>query len=137
VLSRLAYAIAGSAIFAASFSGILFALNWWSGNLSGDPLFTASIPSLLTARPQQPAPSAQPAPPTVATRETPAVRCRKCRRRDSSAAMAHLLVRPEREPTVVAGQPGLRLVASPQDGYHTLGGQFSGLNKYQVYRVTA
>ena len=51
--------------------------------------------------------------------------------------MAHLLVRPETEPTVVAGQPALQLVASPQDGFHTLGGQFSGLNKNQVYRVTA
>jgi hypothetical protein len=51
--------------------------------------------------------------------------------------MAHLLLRPETEPTVVAGQPVLRIVASPQDGFHTLGGQFSGLNKNQVYRVTA
>jgi hypothetical protein len=51
--------------------------------------------------------------------------------------MAHLLVRPETGPTVVAGQPVLRVVASPQDGFHTLGGQFSGLNKNQIYRVTA
>jgi hypothetical protein len=37
----------------------------------------------------------------------------------------------------VAGQPVLQVVASPQDGFHTLGGQFSGLNRNQVYRVTA
>jgi hypothetical protein len=140
MLSRLVYPIVGSAVVAASFSGTLFALNWWSGNLSYDPLFTASIPSLLTARPQEPAPSARPVPAatTVATQETPADALPKVQTRGFQwAATAHLLVRPETEPTVVAGQPVLRLVASPQDGFHTLGGQFSGLNKNQVYRVTA
>src|ERR1700741_5118269 len=73
MLSRLAYAIVGSVVVAVSFSGTLFALNWWSGNLSYDPLFTASIPSLATARPQEPAPSARPVPAAaaVATQDTP------------------------------------------------------------------
>ena len=31
----------------------------------------------------------------------------------------------------------LRIVATPQDGFHTLAGQFNGLNKNQVYRVMA
>lgn len=53
------------------------------------------------------------------------------------AAIAHLMIRPETGAPVVAGQPLLRLVATPQDGFHTLTGQFSGLNKNQVYRVTA
>ena len=140
MLSRLAYAIVGSAVVAASFSGTLFALNWWSGNLSYNPLFAASIASLPTARPREPAPSTRPVPAatTVATQETPADALPKVQTRGFQwAAIAHLLVRPETEPTVVAGQPVLRLVASPQDGFHTLAGQFSGLNKNQVYRVTA
>src|SRR5580704_8475612 len=96
MLSRLAYAIIGSVVVAASFSGTLFALNWWSGNLSYDPLFTASIPSLPPARPQEPAPSARPMPAatTVATQETPADALPKVQTRGFQwAAMAHLLVR--------------------------------------------
>ena len=138
MLSRLAYAIIGSVVVAASFSGTLFALNWWSGNSSYDPLFTASIPSAPTARPQEPAPSARPVRPERRRKETPADALPKVQTRGFQwAAMAHLLVRPETGPAVVAGQPVLRVVASPQDGFHTLGGQFSGLNKNQVYRVTA
>jgi len=140
MLSRLAYAIVGCALVAASFSGTLFALKWWSGNLNYDPLFTASIPSLPTARPQEPAPSARPVPAatTVATQEPPADALPKVQTRGFQwAAIAHLLIRPETEAPVVPGQPVLRLVASPQDGFHTLAGQFSGLNKNQVYRVTA
>jgi hypothetical protein len=52
-------------------------------------------------------------------------------------AVAHLIVQPAPSTPVVAGQPVLRLVPSPQDGFHTLAGQFSGLNKNQAYRVTA
>jgi len=137
--------IVGIVVVAASFSGTLFALNWWSGNLSGDPLFTASISSAPSSptpstRPQAPTPSALPAPAatTVASQEAPADTPPKVQTRGFQwAATAHLLVRPETEPPVVAGQPVLRIVASQQDGFHTLGGQFSGLNKNQVYRVTA
>jgi len=79
-----------------------------------------------------------PAATTVATQEAPADTPPKVQTRGFQwAAIAHLLIRPETEPTVVAGQPVLRLVASPQDGFHTLAGQFSGLIKNQVYRVTA
>jgi hypothetical protein len=142
--------IVGIVVVAASFSGTLFALNWWSGNLSYDPLFTASISSASSsaapssaapsARPQTPAPSALPAPAatTVASQEAPMDTPPKVQTRGFQwAATAHLLVRQETEPTVVAGQPVLRLLASQQDGFHTLGGQFSGLNKNQVYRITA
>jgi hypothetical protein len=140
MLSRLAYAIVGSTVVAASFSGTLFALNWWSGNLSFDPLFTASIPSLPTARPQEPAPSARPvaAATAVATQETPADALPTVQSQGFQwAGIAHLQIRPETGAPVVAGQPVLRLVATLQDGFHTLAGQFSGLNKNQVYRVTA
>jgi hypothetical protein len=137
MLSRLAYAIVGSAVIAASFSTTLFALNWWSGNLSYDPLFIASISSAPSARPQAPAPPA-PAATTVAAQEAPADTPPKVQSQGFQwAGIAHLLIRPEIGAPVVVGQPVLRLVATPQDGFHTLAGQFSGLNKNQVYRVTA
>jgi hypothetical protein len=137
MLSRLAYGIVGIVVVALSFSATLFALNKWSNNSGSDPLFTASIPSTRPAPAIAPASPASPATPAVAqgtaTDALPKVQSQGFQ----WAAMAHLLVRPETEPTVVAGQPVLQLVASPQDGFHTLGGQFSGLNKNQVYRVTA
>ena len=46
-------------------------------------------------------------------------------------------VQAESGASVVTGQPIMRLVATPQDGFHTMAGQFSGLNRNQVYRVTA
>jgi hypothetical protein len=53
------------------------------------------------------------------------------------AGIAHLHVEPQTGTSVVAGQPILKLVTTPQDGYHTIAGQFRGLSKSQVYRVTA
>ncbi len=133
MLSRLAYGIVGIVIVALSFSATLFALNSWFNN-SGDPLFTASIPS---ARPAPATAPASPATPAVAqdaaTDALPKVRSQGIQ----WAAIAHLLIRPETEAPVVAGQPVLRLVATPQDGFHTLAGQFSGLNKNQIYWLIA
>jgi hypothetical protein len=140
MLSRLAYAIVGSAVVAVSFSGTLFALNWWSGNLSYEPLFTASIPSLPTSRPKEPAPSARPVPAaiTVATQETPFNALPKIETGGFRwAGVEHLNVQPESGVSVVTGQPILRLLSTPQDGFHLLAGQFKGLNKNQVYRLTA
>jgi hypothetical protein len=135
MLSRLAYGIVGLVVVALSFSATLLALNTWSGNSDFDVPFTASI------RPAVPAssPAAAPASPSsVAVRETPVEALPKVQARGFQwTAVAHLLVQPATSTPVVAGQPVLRLVPSPQDGFHTLGGQFSGLNKNQVYRVTA
>jgi hypothetical protein len=137
MLSRLAYGIVGIVVVALSFSATLFALNKWSNNSDSDPPFTASISS---ARPAPPTAAASPA--SVATpaaaQEPVAEALPKVQSRGFQwAAIAHLTVRPETGAPVVPGQPVLRLVATPQDGFHTLAGQFSGLNKNQVYRVTA
>ena len=137
MLSRLAYGIVGIAVVALSFSATLFALNKWFSNSDSDLLFTASIPS---ARPVPPAPPASPAPQAMAAaaQEAPPDALPKVQSRGFQwAANAHLLIRPETGAPVVAGQPVLRLVATPHDGFHTLAGQFSGLNNNQVYRVTA
>jgi hypothetical protein len=131
MLSRLAYGIVGIVVVALSFSATLFALNKWFNNSNSDLLFTATIPS---ARPAPPAPQAAPA----AAQEAPIDALPKVQSQGFQwAANAHLLIRPETGAPVVAGQPVLRLFATPQDGFHTLAGQFSGLNKNQVYRVTA
>jgi hypothetical protein len=140
MLSRLAYGIVGLVVVALSFSATLLALNTWSGNSDFDVPFTASIRPVAPA----PSPSAAPAlpaaasPTSVAVRETPAEALPKVQSRGFQwNAVAHLLVQPATSTPVVAGQPVLRLVPSPQDGFHTLAGQFSGLNKNQAYRVTA
>ena len=137
MLSRLAYGIVGIVVVALSFSATLFALNRWSNNSDSDPPFTASISS---ARPAPPTAAASPASVATpaATQEPVAEALPKVQSRGFQwAAIAHLTVRPETGAPVVPGQPVLRLVATPQDGFHTLAGQFSGLNKNQVYRVTA
>jgi hypothetical protein len=137
MLSRLAYGIFGIVVIALSFSATLFALNTLSDNSGADLLFTASVPS---ARPAPPTPPASPAPPatSAAAPETATDVLPKVQSQGFQwAGIAHLLIRPETAAPVVAGQPVLRLVATPQDGFHTLAGQFSGLNKNQIYRVTA
>jgi hypothetical protein len=133
MLSRLAYGVVGIVVVALSFSATLFTLNKWSNNPGSDLLFTASVPS---ARPASPAPPASATPAAVQEASTdplPKVQSQGFQ----WAAIAHLMIRPETAPPVVAGQPVLRLIPTPQDGFHTLAGQFSGLSKNQVYRVTA
>jgi hypothetical protein len=129
MLSRLAYGIVGIVVVALSFSATLFALNKWS-NFDSDLLFTASIPY---ARPAPASPATPAVAQDTATDALPKVQSRGFQ----WAAIAHMMIRLETGAPVVAGQPVLRLVATPQDGFHTLAGQFSGLNKNQVYRVIA
>jgi hypothetical protein len=124
MLSRLAYAIVGSAVVAASFSGTLFALNWWSGNLSYDPPFTASIPAVPPSAPDILRETGQNALPKIESKTFRWV------------GVDHLNVQPQSGAPVVTGQPILRLLSTPQDGFHLLAGQFNGLDKNRVYRLT-
>lgn len=129
MLSRLAYGIIGLVVVALSFSATLFTLNLWSGFPVSDPTSTASIPAAAPA-------AAADAP--GATSETQFNALPKIESAGFQwAGIAHLNVQPETGTSVVTGQPIMRIVATPQDGFHTLAGQFSGLNKNQVYRVVA
>jgi hypothetical protein len=135
MLSRLAYGIVGLVVVALSFSATLFALNLWSGYPLSDPISTASIPAIPAAAPAAVAAAAA-AP--GATSETQFNALPKIETAGFQwAGIAHLNVQPETGTPVVTGQPIMRIVATPQDGFHTLAGQFSGLNKNQVYRVMA
>jgi hypothetical protein len=135
MLSRLAYGIVGLVVVALSFSATLFALNLWSGYPLSDPTSTASIPAVPAAAPAAVAAAAG-AP--GATSETQFSALPKIETAGFQwAGIAHLNVQPETGTSVVTGQPIMRIVATPQDGFHTLAGQFSGLNKNQVYRVMA
>lgn len=137
MLSKSAYAVVGICVVTLSFSATLFALNLWSGYPLTDPPFTASIPSAPPAPPASPVPSAPPAT-TGAALETSLEALPKVASAGFQwAGIAHLNVQTDTGKSVVAGQPVMRLLATAQDGYHTLAGQFSGLNKNQVYRVTA
>jgi len=130
MLSRLAYGIVGIAVVALSFSATLFTLNLWSGYPLSDPTSTASIP----AAPAAAAAATEPG----AASETPFNALPKIETVGFQwAGIAHLNVQAETGTSVVTGQPIMRIVATPQDGFHTLAGQFSGLNKNQVYRVMA
>jgi hypothetical protein len=134
MLSRLAYAIVGIFVVVLSFSATLQALNWWSVNSVSGPLFTGSIQS---ASPSPPAVTAATAPTDVG-QETPIDALPKI---DNAGfrwvEIDHLKAQSENARPLVSGQPIMRLMASPQDGAHLLAGQFIGLNKDQVYRVTA
>ena len=48
-----------------------------------------------------------------------------------------LNVKPANENAVVAGQPDLRLVSTSNETGHSLVARYHGLNKNQVYRITA
>ena len=135
MLSRLSYGIVGIIVVALSFSATLFTLNLWSGYPFSDPITTASIPAAPAAAPAVVAAAAA-APGT--TSETPFNALPKIETAGFQwAGIAHLNVQPETGTSVVTGQTIMRIVATPQDGFHTLAGQFSGLNKNQVYRVMA
>jgi hypothetical protein len=137
MLSRLSYGIVGIIVVALSFSATLFTLNQWSGYPFSDPITTASIPAASAAAPAVVAPAAAAAAPGN-TSETPFNALPKIETAGFQwAGIAHLNVQPETGTSVVTGQTIMRIVATPQDGFHTLAGQFSGLNKNQVYRVMA
>jgi hypothetical protein len=134
MLSRLAYGIVGLVVVALSFSATLFTLNLWSGYPLSDPISTASILAAPAAAPAAAAAADAP----VATSETAFNALPKIETAGFQwAGIAHLNVQPETGTSVVAGQTIIRIVATPQDGFHTLAGQFNGLNKNQVYRVLA
>jgi hypothetical protein len=97
----------------------LFALNQWAGTAGDEPLFTGSI---LTASDSVPDTAIADLP------KTPAFDWHTVR---------GLNVRAANETAVVAGQAILRLVATPNDTGHSLVVQYHGLNKNQVYRITA
>lgn len=133
MLSRLAYAILGIVVVALSFSATLFALNLWSGHQIAEELAqeitTASIPS---ASPAAPAPEAG-APQEASANTLP----RLAGSGFQWIGLNHLNIRIASTASVVKGQPILQLTPTVQDGYHTLGGQISGLNKDHAYRITA
>jgi hypothetical protein len=134
MLSRLAYGIVGIVVVALSFSATLFTLNLWSGYPLSDPISTASIPAAPAAAPAAAAAADAPG----STSETAFNALPKIETAGFQwAGIAHLNVQPETGTSVVAGQTIIRIVATPQDGFHTLAGQFNGLNKNQVYRVLA
>ena len=126
MLSKPASAILALAIVALSFSVTLFALNSWSGDPGSDPLFTSSIRSALSTS-FAPADSL----PASALADLP-----KPRGFDWYVVRG-LNVKPADGTSVVAGQPILRLITTPNDTGHSLVAQYRGLNKNQVYRITA
>jgi len=124
MLSRLAYSTLGILVVALSFSVTLFTLNRWSGDPRFDPLFTASIRSALPL-------------PYVIQETTLDALPRMNSANFRWTGITHLNAQSENEKQLVGGQPIIRLIATSQDSYHFLAGQFSGLNKDRVYRVTA
>src|SRR5580704_6110307 len=130
MLSRLAYGIVGLVVVALSFSATLFTLNLWSGYPLSDPISTASI---VTAAPPPASLATPDAAQTTSVAALPKVEGSGFQWVD----VARLNVRAAVGASVVTGQPILQLVPTSQNGYHTLAGQFSGLNKSLVYRVMA
>lgn len=131
MLSRLAYTIVAIVVVALSCSAMMFTLNLWSGY---------PIANAVSAVAMQPAPQLKSVS-AAATETMPETPVEALPRVEGGgfqwAGIAHLHVETQTGMSVVAGQPILRLVTTPQDGYHTLAGQFRGLSKSQVYRVTA
>jgi hypothetical protein len=131
MLSRFAGTIVGIVVAALSLAATMFTLNLWSG-------YPITGPASAVATQAAPQPKSAPAAAPVAVPETPV---EALPRIDSGgfqwAGIAHLHVEHQAGVSVVAGQPVLKLVTTPQDGYHTIAGQFRGLSKSQVYRITA
>ncbi len=119
MLAKLVYGIAGLAIVTGSFSATLFALQRWSGDPGADPIFTGSI---LTS-------SDDAKPTTLAELPKPT--------EFNWYAVRGLNVRASSETSAVAGQPVLQLITTSNETGHSLVAQYHGLNKNQVYRVTA
>jgi hypothetical protein len=119
MLSKLAHAIVGLAIVAVSFSATLFALDRWSDDPSAELLFTGSI--LRSSGSTQDGTLADL--PKTSAFDWFVVRGLNVKAADESA--------------VVAAQTVLRLVATPNGTGHSLVAKYHGLNKNQVYRITA
>jgi hypothetical protein len=131
MLSRLAYKIVAIVVVALSFGAAMLTLNLWSGYPISD-----AVPVAAT----RPAPQLKSVP-AAATETMPETPVEALPRVNGGgfqwAGIAHLHAEPQTGVSVVAGQPILKLVTTPQEGYHTIAGQFRGLSKSQVYRVTA
>ena len=121
MLSKPASAIVGIAIVALSFTVTLLALDSWSGYRGSEPLFTSSIRAAV----------APVGAPDTALAELP-----KPTGFDWYTVRG-LNVRPADGASVVASQPILRLIATPNGTGHSLVQQYRGLSKSQVYHITA
>jgi hypothetical protein len=131
MLSKLAYAVVGLAIVALSFSATLFVLNQWSNEPTPDLLYTSSIRSVVSTL-------AAVSGTAQSTDETPVNALPSLQGSGFRwVGVARLNVHTESGLPMVAGQPILRLTPTAQTAPHTLAGQFNGLVKNHVYRVTA
>jgi hypothetical protein len=131
MLSRLAYTIVGILVVALSVGATMITLNLWSGYPLSNPSFTT---------PRGPASQVELAPAAAsgAIPETPVEALPHIQTGPFQwAGIAHLNAQPMTGMSVVPGQSVLRLITTPQDGYHTISGQFRRLSPNQVYRITA
>jgi hypothetical protein len=126
MLSRATYAIVAIVVVALSFSGTLFVLNRWSAASDSQPLFTSSIRSALPSSAVSP----------IDAQATVLEALPKATGFDWYVVRG-LNVRTASEGSVVAGQPILRLITTPNETGHSLVAQYRGLKKNQVYRITA
>lgn len=125
MVSKSGYIIGGIVIVALSFVATLFVLN------------TRATHSLAQA---PPVPSVTPAlsgmgvpTPESALADLPKMEAANLQ----WIGIAKLNVRTQTGTSMVAGQPILLLLPTQDEGYHTLAGQFTGLNKSQGYRIAA
>lgn len=122
MLSKSGYVLGGIVIFALSFVATLFVLN-------------ARANHSLTEAP--PVSSAQPGMghpiPESALADLPKLEATDLH----WIGIAKLNVRAQTGTPMVVGQPILLLTPTLDEGYHTLAGQVTGLNKSQAYRITA
>jgi len=118
--------LGGIVVIVVSFIVTSYVLNWWSGNRStGTDITNVSRNSTIQPGPavMQESTVADLPPPTVAGM--------------TWLGIEGLNVQAISATSAVAGQPTLQLIAVPTHGAHTLAGQISGLQKNQVYRITA
>jgi hypothetical protein len=122
MLSKSDYIIGGVVIFALSFVTTLFVLN------------TRAAHSLTQAPPVSSAQPGMGGPiPESALADLPKMEATGLQ----WIGIAKLNVRAQTGTSMVVGQPVLLLTPTLDQGYHTLAGQLTGLNKSQVYRITA
>lgn len=126
--SKTAYVIVGIFIVALSFGATLFALNLWSGNPT----------TLVTFELFSPTASSVPSSTAVVTHDTALAELPNPGGSGFTwYTVRGLNVQAVDDTPVVRGQQILRLIATPNDGAHSLVARYSGLSKNQVYRVTS
>lgn len=131
MLSRPAYTIVGILVVALSVGATMMTLNLWSGYPLPNPGFTT--PRLPASRAEPVSAATSGTLPETPVEALPHIETAAFQ----WAGIAHLNVQPQTGMSVVTGQPVLRLITTPQDGYHTISGQFRRLSTNQVYRITA